>query len=217
MEIVHSVKSRLKDPDHLADKLTRKLRDSLEKDHPFDYTPENLCTKINDLVGLRILHLHTRQMREIDSVLRSILDEKKYPIVEGPFARTWDDESVDYFTDIGIECEKSPSMYTSVHYVITSNSKTLLTAEIQVRTLSEEVWGEVDHKINYPHRTENLACREQIKVLARATSTATRLVDSIFATIAADGTPAGASPKVGVDTTKRLATPADAIDISAFG
>ena len=44
----------------------------------------------------------------------------------------------------------------------------------------EEVWGEVSHIIDYPHPSKDLACREQIKVLARATSTCTRLVDSIF-------------------------------------
>jgi ppGpp synthetase/RelA/SpoT-type nucleotidyltranferase len=45
----------------------------------------------------------------------------------------------------------------------------------------EEVWGEVDHTINYPHKSNSLPCREQIKALARATSTCSRLVDSIFA------------------------------------
>jgi hypothetical protein len=38
----------------------------------------------------------------------------------------------------------------------------------------------VDHKINYPHKSESLSCREQIKVLARVTSSCSRLVDSIF-------------------------------------
>ena len=47
----------------------------------------------------------------------------------------------------------------------------------------EEVWGEVDHSMNYPHEVESLACREQLKVLARVTSSATRLVDSIFVTL----------------------------------
>ena len=42
--------------------------------------------------------------------------------------------------------------------------------------------GEVDHLINYPTSTTVLASREQLKVLARVTSSATRLVDSIFLT-----------------------------------
>jgi putative GTP pyrophosphokinase len=52
-----------------------------------------------------------------------------------------------------------------------------------VRTLAEELWGEVDHTVNYPEPSEVLACREQIKLLARLTSTCTRLVDSIFITL----------------------------------
>jgi len=43
------------------------------------------------------------------------------------------------------------------------------------RTFSEEIWGEVDHKFNYPHPIESFACGEQIKVLARVASSYTRL------------------------------------------
>ena len=48
----------------------------------------------------------------------------------------------------------------------------------------DEVWGEVGHSINYPHKNGDIACREQILALARVTSGATRLVDAIFATVA---------------------------------
>lgn len=175
---VHSLKSRAKDRDHLRDKLRRKM----EKDGPgFDITPENLLVKINDLAGVRILHLHTRQIASIDPVLKRIFNELQYELLEGPFARTWDDESREFFEDCGIETQKSPTMYTSVHYIIGSASRTTVTCEIQVRTLMEEVWGEVDHTINYPFPTSIRACQEELKVLARITSSATRLVDAIFA------------------------------------
>lgn len=52
--------------------------------------------------------------------------------------------------------------------------------ELQVRTLMEEVWGEVSHSINYPVETASISCREQLRVLARISSGCTRLVDSIF-------------------------------------
>jgi ppGpp synthetase/RelA/SpoT-type nucleotidyltranferase len=71
-------------------------------------------------------------------------------------------------------------MYTSVHYVITSAQRPELRIELQLRTLMEEVWGEVSHVIDYPKRTRSVACREQLKALARLTSGCTRLVDSIF-------------------------------------
>lgn len=181
-DAIHSIRSRIKDRDHLHDKLVRKLADAAEKGEAFAVTPDNLLVTINDLAGVRLLHLHTRQIRDIDAALREIFGEQQYELREGPFARTWDDESRAFFQECGIETQDSPTMYTSVHYVIGSASRTKVTCEIQVRTLMEEVWGEVDHTINYPHPCEVLACREQLKVLARATSTATRLVDSIFLT-----------------------------------
>jgi ppGpp synthetase/RelA/SpoT-type nucleotidyltranferase len=182
MKHVHSLKSRMKDTDHLREKLVRKIKECEEEGAEFSITPDDLLTKVNDLAGVRILHLYTRQIRDIDAALRNIFDEQKYELLEGPFARTWDDESREFFESCGIETQVSPTMYTSVHYVIGSASRTAVTCEVQVRTLMEEVWGEVDHRINYPTPTGVLASSEQLKVLARVTSSASRLVDSIFLT-----------------------------------
>jgi ppGpp synthetase/RelA/SpoT-type nucleotidyltranferase len=184
MQEVHSTKWRVKDPTHLNDKLLRKMGDAKKagRKFPYGFTEKNLFSKVNDLAGFRILHLHTQQIVQIDTALRSVFDEYRYDIVEGPQARTWDDESREFFRQAGITTIKSPKMYTSVHYIIRTNSRTSVTCEIQVRTLAEELWGEVDHALNYPHESESLACREQIKVLARITSSCSRLVDSIFTT-----------------------------------
>lgn len=199
---VHSIRVRVKEPDHLRDKLERKMREALCEGKPLDITPENLFERINDLSGIRILHLHTRQMADIDQALKAILEDNRYPIVEPPIARTWDDESREYFKQIGIATVPSERMYTSVHYVIATNTVgNKSTAEIQVRTLAEELWGEVDHTLNYPHPTTVLACSEQIKVLARVTSSCSRLVDSIFRTAADHETPAA--------TARKAAPPAD--------
>jgi len=176
--LIHSTKFRTKEPDHLKDKLIRKAIKAAEQGQEFAITPENLFVVINDLAGYRILHLHTTQFQEIDVELKRIFAEEAWTIIEGPTARTWDDESREYFSSIGTTTLPHPNLYTSVHYVIQPNSK--ITCELQVRTLMEEVWGEVDHTINYPHKTDSVACKEQIKALARATSTCSRLVDSIF-------------------------------------
>lgn len=146
----------------------------------FDITEENLFERITDLVGFRILHLHTSQFKSINKIVLDLIKEEEWEIIEEPTARTWDDESRDYFNTLGIKTRDSERMYTSVHYVFTANKKKACAAELQVRTLAEELWGEVDHKINYPHPTDRSSCREQIKVLARITSGCTRLVDSIF-------------------------------------
>lgn len=178
--LVHSIKWRVKDPSHLKDKLERKLLRSKEEKRRFDINEANLFERINDLAGIRLLHLYTTQIEQINDSLKSLLNLEKYIIVEGPCARTWDDEYRRYFESIGINTEPSQSLYTSVHYVIQPNHQVKYTAEIQVRTLAEELWGEVAHLVDYPHPTPSIACREQIKVLARVTSSCTRLVDSVF-------------------------------------
>lgn len=179
-EHVHSVRSRVKDPDHLRDKLERKARQDISAGRTFNINSRNLYRRIFDLAGVRILHLHTEQAVKIDKELRRLFNEASFELVEGPAARTWDNEYRQLFQTHNFEVIRSPSMYTSIHYVILQNKRTHRACEIQVRTLMEEVWGEVSHTIDYPHQSEELACREQIKVLARATSTCTRLVDSIF-------------------------------------
>lgn len=52
--------------------------------------------------------------------------------------------------------------------------------EIQVRTLYEEIWGEIDHYINYPYPTDSIACKEQLRVLSKLSVTGKRLADSIL-------------------------------------
>jgi len=86
---VHSIRSRLKDPDHLRDKLILKLLTCKTDHRRFEVTANNLLTKINDLAGVRILHLYTRQIRYIDRALREIFQENQYDLLEGPFARSW--------------------------------------------------------------------------------------------------------------------------------
>lgn len=176
---IHTVKSRLKDPEHLKDKLIRKTIDAKEKGLDYEIDKDSLFQKINDLAAFRIIHLHTRQIEQINRHLKDILQEQRWEIIEGPEAKTWDIESTDYFKSLGFDTVSNPNMYTSIHYVVKPSPS--ITCEIQVRTLMEEVWGEVDHSINYPRKTESVSCREQIKALARSTSSCSRLVDSIFA------------------------------------
>lgn len=180
MANVHSTKSRIKDTGHLKGKLIRKLLEAKKKGSKLDISEKNLFSKVNDLAGFRILHLHSEQIVAIDRELRKVFAEYRYRLFEKPKARTWDDEYREFFRGIGIRPVASPKMYTSVHYVVESFSETKLTCEIQVRTLAEELWGEVDHSMNYPKESPVAACREQIKVLARVTSSCSRLVDSIY-------------------------------------
>src|SRR6202521_287860 len=181
-KFTHSVKRRMKS---LKNKLIRKLEKDVKAGVEFHISKDNLFTEITDLGGYRILHLHTRQMDDINQALVQVLEEAQCTVIEGPKANVWDKETETYFQGIGISTDFNPRLYSSVHYIVSPHkSKANVRVEIQIRSLSEEIWGEVDHKFNYPHQIESVACGEQIKVLARVASSCTRLVDSIFASVA---------------------------------
>lgn len=178
---VQFAKYRVKDPSHLEDKLKRKALEAKKQGKPFDIDENNIFEKVQDLAGVRLLHLHTQQMKQINPAVLSLLDELRYEVLEGPIANLWDEEYKNFFESIGVEVKmRADTLYTSVHYIVKANTKSLVCCELQIRTLSEELWGEVSHTVNYPDLTKSVACTEQLKVLARATSTCTRLVDSIF-------------------------------------
>jgi len=171
---IHFMKHRIKDPQHLREKLIRKAvrGEVIEK--------SKLFGRITDLAGIRIIHLHTTQMKRIHDAILAILEEQQLRLVEKPSANCWDVEYETIFRNFGITPRSRGSMYTTVHYVVRANQRTKVTCEVQVRTLMDEVWGEVSHRVNYPTESPSSSCQDQLKVLARLTSGCTRLVDSIF-------------------------------------
>lgn len=174
LPLVHSVKSRLKDVDHLRDKILRKWPEG-------SITPGNLFSRVTDLAGVRVIHLYSRQFEQIHACIREHVEQGFWTLHEPPIAYSWDPEATEFLTSLGVAAEQRDSYYTSIHYVVKPQPQSQLTCEIQVRTLFEEAWGEIDHALNYPAKTEILACKEQIRVLAKLASTGTRLADSIFA------------------------------------
>jgi ppGpp synthetase/RelA/SpoT-type nucleotidyltranferase len=172
--IVHSVKSRMKDLRHLHEKIQRKS----STENPI--TPENIFDRITDLAGVRVLHLYQAQFSQIHRAITQQLESGDWTLYEPPTASTWDPESQDFFAGHGLSVEVKESLYTSIHYVVQTRPDSTTFCEIQVRTLFEEIWGEIDHRINYPEPIDNEVCRDQIGVLARLVGAGSRLADSTF-------------------------------------
>jgi len=177
--LIHSSKFRTKEPGHLRDKLIRIAKEAKKKGREFNISEKNIFTKINDLAGVRLLHVHTKEIESIHPIMLDIIKHFKYKLPLKPVAYTWDIENEQLFKHVGFRTILRPSMYTSVHYVV-EPYYSKQRCEIQVRTLMEELWGEVSHTINYPHETDSIPCKEQLRALARLASGCTRLVDSIF-------------------------------------
>lgn len=173
---IHFVKYRIKDVESLRTKLNR-LHVAGE-----GVNTSNLFTRVTDLAGIRIIHLHTEQLIRMHPIILRILNEQQYELTGEATAYCWDVEYKELFEGIGIRTQQRQSMYTTVHYDVVANKRTRIACELQVRSLMDEVWGEVSHRVNYPSESPSVACRDQLKVLARLTSGCGRLVDSIFKT-----------------------------------
>ena len=180
-KLIHSLKWRAKDPIHLHDKLERKAHKAIAEGKAFEITAENLFDEIPDLAGVRLLHLHMRQMEQIHPLIMKVFTDEGYILNGKPEAKTWDPEYEEMFKALKVKVERNESLYTSVHYVVKQNKITRRLCELQVRTLAEEIWGEISHTINYPHETDSVACKEQLKALAHLVSTCSRMVDAIVA------------------------------------
>lgn len=180
---VHSVRHRIKDVDHLLEKIERKNSEDEklpEEKRKGPITSDNLFTRVTDIAGIRVLHLYISEFEYIHKAIMEKIAEEEFTLYEDPKAYTWDPESGDYFESLGLRRELKESYYTSIHYVLRPNSRSHATCEVQVRTLLEEVWGEIDHTMNYPEPSSDPHCKEQIRVLARLVGAGTHLADSIM-------------------------------------
>ncbi|EKP0259429.1 hypothetical protein JFQ93_000645 [Aeromonas sobria] len=149
---VHSVRWRVKDPEHLMEKIVRKRNpDSNNYNEKYkEICVDNYHETITDLVGVRALHLFKDDYLDIDHYLRNNWEYIEEPIY---YHRAGDvqDSVPDMF-----DKKTHPAGYRSIHYIFQSKplNKTLLT-EVQVRTIFEEGWSEIDHVVRYPNFSDN--------------------------------------------------------------
>lgn len=172
--VLHSIKHRIKDESHLKEKMLRKWNSE------DIITSDNIFEKITDLAGVRLLHLYQDQLPIIHEFIMEMVENGDWVLHEAPVAYSWDPESQRFFESLGLKVDIKESYYTSIHYVVKPGNDERIKCEIQVRTLFEEVWGEIDHTINYPEKSTSQATKEQLRVLSKLVSTGTRLADSIF-------------------------------------
>lgn len=166
---LHSIRGRVKSPEHLVEKIIRKRG----KEHSYKYKDidvSNYKSIVRDLIGIRILILAKEEWEGIFDEIVSLFpqnDSSDISMVELPKAYTRYGDR-DIFKG-KIVSEHSNKGYRSQHYVVCFKG---VYCEIQVRTLSEEVFGEFDHKVKYPYRDNN-------KFLIRYSNTLSQLLDSV--------------------------------------
>lgn len=146
---VHTVKYRIKNPSHLVDKIIRK-----KKEQGRVITKDNFMDEIDDLIGFRIMHLFKTDWESIYSQIKEKYESKETPVA---YHRVGDDKHfIERCKELGLETKEKEGGYRSVHYIARFPFlNTQLKCEIQIRTLFEEAWSEIDHRVRYPNNTDN--------------------------------------------------------------
>lgn len=147
-DVVHSVKQRVKSPESLVAKIIRKAnqKDSTDKQKWLNITPDNYLLEICDVVGIRVLHLLQNDWDKLYDFIKSRFEITKAEVYcKIDEKELFESREVDY-------TQKEKISYRSVHYDARFiKSKDLqFSFEIQTRTISQEAWGEIDHRFRYP-------------------------------------------------------------------
>jgi putative GTP pyrophosphokinase len=152
---IHSLRVRVKDPDHLIAKIIRKIIEKSDR----VITIGNYQEEITDLVGVRALHLLKEDWNQIDTYIKGSFTSVEEPIKyirRGDRTGEHEIEDVDFrFHIMG---------YRSVHYTVSTSPTFPVSVEIQVRTLFEEAWSEIDHMVRYPHGEVNPELMHYIQI-----------------------------------------------------
>ncbi|WP_019411161.1 RelA/SpoT domain-containing protein [Pseudomonas psychrophila] len=151
-EGVHSVRWRIKNPLHLLKKIIRKNLEDKPQEKWRNINSENYLSCATDLIGVRALHLFKDECLVIDNSIRNtwdICEPATIYIREG-------DNTHPELIERGGQVKDHEFGYRSIHYLVSSKpEKQILTAEIQVRTIFQEGWSEIDHKVKYPDYSDN--------------------------------------------------------------
>ena len=169
---VHSVRWRVKSPEHLMEKLIRKTDPESEfySEKYEGITLENYSGMVTDLVGVRAIHLFKDQFSDIDAFLCENWEKFENTTV---YTRKGDLDD-DYESLSGKKTIKEHDAgYRSIHYVFkTKPMNRQVLVEVQVRTIFEEGWSEIDHTVRYPNFSENELVGYFLKVFNRLAGSA---------------------------------------------
>lgn len=153
-ESLHTIIYRIKDELRLIEKINR-LNKELETGVPL-IMEENYQARVGDLLGVRIICLRLSDIEKVEAYLKLLSEENILSFVKGPDQKRSFILPVNPVDSIPDDIDLRYSGYSSIHYQIElgENSdappglKGLL-FELQLRTILEEAWSEIDHKYRY--------------------------------------------------------------------
>lgn len=153
-ESLYTIKHRIKNEDRLIEKIDERNKKMRKGVSPID--AQNYQRRIEDLLGIRIVCLRLSDVEKVETYLNSLNEEGKLVFIRKPQKKRTFVLPVTPGEGLPKGVDLQYSGYSSIHYVV-KLGKSLhppkeiapLCAEIQLRTIFEEAWGEIDHKYRY--------------------------------------------------------------------
>lgn len=164
---IHTIIYRIKDELRLIEKI-----DTLNKEIKAGETiisEKNYQKIVGDLLGVRIICLRLSDVEKVEAYLKLLAEENILNFVRGPdYKKSFIlpinlGDSIPDFRDLRY------TGYSSIHYQIklgeNSDAPTDLKGvcvELQLRTILEEAWSEIDHKYRYVRSREGVKFPDHI-------------------------------------------------------
>ncbi|MFW1939525.1 hypothetical protein [Acinetobacter junii] len=169
-EGVHTVRSRIKDTSHLIEKIIRKWECEKVAEKYDTISKNSYKSIIDDLIGVRAIYLFKKDWEVVHTHIVTKWEQQEEVKI---YHRNGDDLTKyhDYKDCIIQEHGKG---YRSVHYIIPAIKidGQQVNCEIQTRTIFEEGWSEIDHKVRYPSFSDNLYLQEFLDIFNRISGSA---------------------------------------------
>ncbi len=163
---IYHVESRIKRPESVVDKI---ILDRLNV-FPEKLAPKSLRT-MNDTVAGRIIVYF---LSNLSLIHNAIINEKRLQVsTKNPPVAFLSEELVDTLGLNGIKNKPKKSGYNAIHYVVKFKTSEVAPenrpwVEIQMRTLTEHVWGEIEHLLGYkPEKNPNATIKRQFQIISK--------------------------------------------------
>ncbi len=175
---IYRTKVRVKRPESVVDKIFRKP----------DLYPQGLqaasMRRMNDVVGARIIVYFLSYLAIIDAKLRN---DDRIEISSSPIPVAYlPQDSYESLGLKGFDRFDKTSGYNSLHYIARFRDQSFGEQkcpwfEIQVRTIAEDVWGEIEHVLGYkPDKKTSMSVKNQFKVISKQLSAIDHHFDFLF-------------------------------------
>ena len=166
-ESLHTIVYRIKDELRLIEKIEGQ-NEALKAGASL-ISEKNYQLKIGDLLGVRMICLRLSDIEKVEAYLGLLSEEKILRFVKGPDRKRSFILPVDPGESISDGIDLKYSGYSSIHYQVELGENSDVPSgladlqfELQLRTILEEAWGEIDHKYRYVRSRSGVALPDYI-------------------------------------------------------